>query len=158
MTDTLLHGQRLARQFLFTHGGVVGEAGNDGSGLFQITGFHMIQSVQFGVMGLAEVVQTVLDELEAGQADPVKRDMVGAAGIGQNHVSGAQIVEGFEPVAEDGRCGVVFLGVNATDATGTIVEIEIGRELVIGTGGLEFAGRSRKNSGSLICSGSVGSG
>src|SRR5690554_980282 len=88
---------RLARHALLARGRVPGKGGHDRRGLLQVLRLGVVPGVQVRVVHVGEVVETVLDELEAGQAHPVEGDVVGAAGVAGGHRGGADIVEGLQP-------------------------------------------------------------
>ena len=74
------------------------------------------------------VLDFVLDELEAGQADAVERDVVGAAGVALGDGRDAEVLERLDPGCEDRRDGVILLRVDAADLAGAVVEVEVGGE------------------------------
>ena len=76
------------------------------------------------------VVQRVLDELEARQADGVERQVIGAAGIADRHAwSTPRSLERREPRFEDRPHRVVALQVDAADLAAAVVEVEVAGEL-----------------------------
>jgi len=85
-----------------------------------------------------EVIETVLNELEAGQAHGVEGDVVGATGVAERDGGRTQIAKGFEPLGKHGGHGLIALGVDAADFTSTVVEVEVGGQL--GVGGLQLHG------------------
>ena len=127
--DEFRVGSRLARQLLIHHGRVVDEGGHDHRGLLHVVGLDPIEDVLVGVVSPRVVLDLVLDELEAGQADAVERLVVGAAGVGDRQGGGAHLAERLEPLAEDRPDGLVALHVDAADLAGAVIEVEIGREL-----------------------------
>ena len=78
-------------------------------------GLEVLVDVLIGVVGSGFVVERVLDELEAGDADRVEGEMVGAAGIAEGDGGDAEVFEGLDPLGEDGRDEGVLLEVNAAD-------------------------------------------
>lgn len=124
-----LPGYGFARQQLVAHSGVIGEGGRDHRGLHQILALSVIEDVQVGVMGTSVVVEVILNELEAGQADGVECDVVGTAGIAIGHGVGTHVSEGFQPRFEHLSDGRVALRVDAADLATTVVEIEVCRQL-----------------------------
>ena len=124
-------GAGLAGQLLVHHGGVVHEGGHDRGGLLHVLGLDAVEDVLVGVVGPGVVLDLILDELEAGQADAVERLVVGAAGVGDGQRGGAHLAEGLEPLAEDRADGLVPLEVDAADLAGAVVEVEVGLELVV---------------------------
>ncbi len=129
-------GQRLAREHLVAHGCVVDEDRFDRRGLFQVPGLEVFVDVLIGVVGFGFVVERVLDELEAGDADRVEREMVGAAGIAQGDGGDAEVVEGLDPLGEDGRDEGVLLEIDAANLARSVIEVEVGGDLALL--GLEF--------------------
>jgi hypothetical protein len=85
--------QRLARQHLFAHGGVVDEGSFDGGGLSEIFGLQGLISVHVGVMRAGAVVERILDELKAGNADGVESFVVGSAGVAIGDGGNAEILQ-----------------------------------------------------------------
>ena len=69
--------QRLARQLLVAHRGVVGEDGDDGRLLHHVVALHAIETVHVRVVRARVVFEPIDHELEAGQADVVERDVIG---------------------------------------------------------------------------------
>ena len=82
-------------------------------------------------MDVAEVVQTILDELEPRQADAIEGNVVGAAGIAGDHGGGADVVERLQPGLEDRHYRQVFLGMDAAEAARAVVHVEVGGEAVV---------------------------
>ena len=107
--------ERFAREHLVAHGCVVDEDRLDCCGLFQVAGLEVLVDVLIGVVGFGFVVERVLDELEAGDADRVEGEMVGAAGVAQGEGGDAEVVEGLDPLGEDGRDEGVLLEIDAAD-------------------------------------------
>src|SRR5262249_467631 len=77
------------------------------------------------------VFDFVLDELKAGQPDRGEREVIGAAGIAAGQRRRPQIAEGLKPGAEDRTYGLVALQVDAANLARPVVEVEIGRELLV---------------------------
>ena len=57
--------------------------------------------------------------------------MVGAAGVVVGHRVGAEVEKRLEPAAEDGPGGGVALGVDAADLAAAVVQVEVGREVLV---------------------------
>ena len=85
--------QLRGRLRLAQHRRVVGEAGHHCRGLLEVFGFDVVLGIQMGVVDVGEVVQTVLDKLEAGQAEAIEGDMVGGAGVAGHHRGSAHVIE-----------------------------------------------------------------
>src|SRR5690606_18078879 len=136
--DSVLQ-QRLARQLRVAHRGVVREAGDDRGGLLEVVRRRVVVGVQVGVVDVAEVVQPVLYELEAREPGAVEGDVVGAAGVARGDHGGADVVERLQPGLEDRHRGQVLLRVDAADPAGTVVEVEVGAELLVRRLALELA-------------------
>src|SRR5580658_291881 len=64
--------QRLARDHLFPHGGVIDEDGFHHSHLLQVRWLQVFIRVHVGMVGACRVVHVILDELEARDADRIK--------------------------------------------------------------------------------------
>src|SRR5579885_444792 len=125
--------QRLAGQHLVAHGGVVDKDGLDGSDLLEVACLQAFIGVLVGVVGAALVIQVVLNELEAVDADGVEGEVVGAAGIAHRKGGYTEVFERSDPLRKDGRNGGVFLQVDAADFTGAVRSEEIaGDELPLG--------------------------
>lgn len=92
------------------------------------------------MVGAGGVFELILNELEAGEADAIKGNVIGGTRVAVGHGVGADVVEGLEPGLEDGFYGDVFLGVDATYATAAIVEVEVRGEFFVGTLGLDGPG------------------
>ena len=63
----------------------------------------------------AAVVERILDELEAGQADRVERQVIGAAGVADGDRRHAEIAKRREPLLEERPHRLVALQVDAAD-------------------------------------------
>src|SRR5690606_36601433 len=72
--------------------------------------------------------------------DAVEGDVVGAAGVAGGDDLRAEVVERLQPGLEHRHGGVVLLGVDATDAAGAVVEVEVGREPLVAALALQRAG------------------
>src|SRR5690606_37925382 len=88
------------------------------------------------VVQAAAVIRRVLDELEAGNADGLHVDVVGAARVTQGDGVGPEAVEGLEPFLEHGGGGHVALGVDAANAARAVVDVEVGHQFRITGAGL----------------------
>ena len=62
-----------------------------------IFGLQGFEEIQIGVVSLGLVLQRVLDELEAGQAGIVERDVIRRAGGAWRHVGHAEIAQRLYP-------------------------------------------------------------
>src|SRR5438270_8360826 len=91
----------LARELLVAHGGLVDEGGHDDGGLLHVVLLYALVGVLGRVVRARVVVNRVLYELEAGQADGVEREVVGAARVRERQGLRAQVVERREPLAEE---------------------------------------------------------
>src|SRR5204863_1613554 len=76
------------------------------------------------------VVELVLDELEAGEADGVEGEVIGAAGAAHRQRRGTEVVKRDEPFPEDRNDRRVLLTVDAPHLSGAVVEVEVRRELL----------------------------
>ena len=122
-------GHGLARQHLRPHGRVPGEAGDDHGRLHQVVALEALVGVEVGVVRAGLVLDLVLDELEARQADPVEGLVVGAGGVVHRHGRHAEVLERRDPALEDRDDRGVLLGVDAPDLSGPVVDVEVRREL-----------------------------
>src|SRR5579859_2203761 len=93
-------------------------------------------------MGSALIVERILNELEAGQADGVERKMIGAAGVAHGERRDAEILERRNPLPEDRLLCGIALEIDPADLSGAVVDIEVRIERLPlrlgfdGTGGL----------------------
>src|SRR5205814_8259884 len=78
---TLAPRRGLARELLVAHGRLVDEGGHDDGGLLHVVLLYALVRVLRRVVRARVVVNRVLYELEAGQADGVEREVVGAARV-----------------------------------------------------------------------------
>jgi len=97
--------------------------------LLQIGRLQPLVGIEVRVMRQRVVLDFVLDELEAGQADAVEGQVVGAAGVGEAQRGGTHVAEGLEPLAEGGAHRLIPLEIDAADLAGAVVEVEIRLEL-----------------------------
>lgn len=140
--------ERLAREHLVAHGCVVDEDGFDGGGLLQVGGLQAFVDILVGVVGARFVVERVLDELEARDADRVEGEVVGAAGVLHADGGDAEVFQRRDPLLEDGADRRVLLQVGAADLARSVIEVEVaGDEALLGLE-LEGAEARRMNSGS----------
>ena len=118
--------ERFARDHLIAHGGVVDEDGFDRGDLLQVAGLQVLVGVHVGVVRAGFVVGVVLNELEAGDADGVEGEMVGAAGVLIRDGGDAEVGERGHPLLEDVEDGAVVLRVDAANFSGAVVDVEVG--------------------------------
>src|SRR5579863_6418518 len=107
--------QRLSRQHLVAHRGVVNEDGLDRGCLLQIGGLQPLVGVHVGVMGACAVIQLILYELEARNSHSVERLVVRAASMTQGDRGNTEVPQRFNPLREDGGYSGVFLQIDSTD-------------------------------------------
>src|SRR5687767_10433439 len=93
----------------------------------------MIVRVHVGMVRACVVFDNVLDKLETGKSYTIECEVIGAAGILQGHCASAEIFEGLEPFGENIFHAFIALQVNAAYFAGTVVEVEIYRELIAGS-------------------------
>src|SRR5205823_8665816 len=87
---------------LFVHAcRIVNKRSYNRRGLFQVIGLDSVEHVLIGVMGAGEIIDRVLDELESGQANRIKRLMICPASIRKTERFGADIIKWFQPAAEE---------------------------------------------------------
>src|SRR5580700_4953114 len=82
-------------------------------------------------MAARTVIQRVLDELESGDADAVKRFVIGAAGIAQRDGGNAKVFEWLHPLGEDRSHGSILLQVDTANLAAAIIKIEVAGNLLI---------------------------
>src|SRR5580693_4181345 len=98
-------GERLAREHLIAHRGVVDERSFDERGLSEVFGLQSFEGVHIRMMCARAVVERVLDELESGEADGVEGFMIGAASVAHGDRRNAQIFQGLDPLLENRGAG-----------------------------------------------------
>ena len=74
----------------------------------------------------ALIVQHVLDELEAGDADRVEAQVIGAASVAIRDRGYAQVFEWGNPLRKNRRNGRVALRIDAADLARAVIHIEVG--------------------------------
>src|SRR5437016_10679383 len=94
-------------------------------------------------MRTAAVIERILNELKTGQADAVKGLMVSAAGIVERKGLRIEIGERREPASEHRSNGFVALHIDTTNSAGTVVQVEVGGELLVVMLADEFSARRR---------------
>src|ERR1041385_8329422 len=95
-----LSAARFARQFLVLHRGIIDERGHDDGGLLQVVGLNAVEHVGVRVVRPRPILDGILDELKAGQADAVEGLVVGAAGVRERERLRAQIAKRITQLAE----------------------------------------------------------
>src|SRR5215831_17716711 len=73
------------------------------------------------------VLDRVLDKLEARDADRIKGEVIGSAGIADRDGLDAQVAESREPRFEDRAGHIVALEINAADLSGAVVVVVVSR-------------------------------
>ena len=73
----------------------------------------------------AVVLDLVLDELEARQADRVVRQMVRAARVADRQRRHPEVRERLHPRLKDRRDGLVALQIDAANRAGAVVDVEV---------------------------------
>ena len=91
-------------------------------------GLQALVGVHVGVVGAGLVVHRVLDELEAGNADGVEGEVIGAAGVAMVMVVTPRSLSGAIHWAKMGPTAAVVLRVDAADFAGAVVDVEVGVE------------------------------
>src|SRR2546426_11740080 len=79
----------------------------------------------------ALVLDGILNELEARQADSVKREVVSASGIGKTERLRLQIRKRLKPAAEKRPRRLIALHIDPSDFSGAIVQIEVSAEPLV---------------------------
>src|SRR5450755_576475 len=121
----------LARQHLVAHSGVVDESGFDRRGLREILGLQGLVSVHVGVMRACAVVEWILDELKAGNADSVESFVIGSAGVAIGDGGNAEVLQRFHPLREDrSDCGVL-LEIDAANSAAAVVHVKVRRNFLM---------------------------
>ena len=80
------------------------------------------------MVGARAVVEGILNELKAGESDGAERHMVRSSGIQRRHGGRAKVGEGPKPFVDDRPRRFVSLQVDATDAAGAVVQVEVRRQ------------------------------
>ncbi len=70
--------QGLARQHVITVGRVRHKTGHDDGRLHHVTFLHLVIHIQIGMMGAAEIIQFILNELKTGHTNIIKTLVIGA--------------------------------------------------------------------------------
>ena len=122
----------ISGDFIVSHGGVVGEGGQEDGGLLEVVFVDVFEHVHVGVSGADVVVDVALDGVEAGDAGADEADVVGAADALDEVFAGVHIEEGFEPGVEDFLSGFVVFHVEAVDGSAAGIGVEIDREIIAG--------------------------
>lgn len=101
--------------------------------MLEIVFEHVVENVHVGVgCFLARTpFHVVANKLESGEADFVKGDVIGGADIRERKRGSAQVVERCEPGSKDRANGIVALQIDAADAAGSVIEIEIAGKLFV---------------------------
>src|SRR5580692_11994913 len=89
----------------------------------------MVEGVEVRVMDPGFVVQGILNELKRGQAQPAQENVIGGIRGLRDHRGGAQARERRQPFAEDRDYAEITLRIDTPNLAGSIVDIEIGREV-----------------------------
>src|ERR1700719_974974 len=75
------------------------------------------------------VIQHVLNELEARNADGIKRLVIGAAGISHRDRADAQVAKWCNPLLENLSDRRILLQVDPADFSRAVVDVEVSRNL-----------------------------
>ena len=134
--------QRLARQPLVTHGRLVDEVGHDHGRLDQVLGDGVVVDILVRVVQAGEIVERILDELEARDADVIERQVVRAFRVLQGDGRHSEVLQRLHPGLEDRPDLEVLLEIDAADAARAVVVVEISRDLGVVGLGQEFGGVS----------------
>src|ERR1700722_15692883 len=128
----LMRRQRFARDSFIAHGEIVDNRRRDRSGLSQVVFQHVIVGVHVSVWGAGVAsFHIVAYPLEAWQSDFVERNMIACTNV-SNRYGGS--IEGFnmvERVAEECLRSSVALQEDSPNASGPVVEIQVGVKLLI---------------------------
>ena len=138
-----------ARQHLLARGSVIDKNSFDGGSLRQVLFLKALIGIHIGVVGARSVIETILNELKAGNADRVERLVVCAAGVAHGDGGHAKIPERLHPLGEDRSDRGVLLQINTANASTPVIEIEVCRELLIIGLGLHRSGRLAVELGEL---------
>ena len=84
-----------------------------------------IIDVHVGVVSASVVLDRVLNELEAGNAGSIEREMVGTASVAHGQRVHTKIGEWLHPRFEDRQYCGILLHINAADFAGAIVHVEV---------------------------------
>ena len=78
-----------------------------------------------------KILDWVLDELKAGKTHHVKSLVICSAGVVDRHRRSIPILIGCEPVLKGRAKLAIPLQIDAPDLSGSVIEIVIGRKLVV---------------------------
>src|SRR5580658_4973954 len=81
------------------------------------------------MMRARAVVEVILNELEAWDADRIERFVVGAACVPHGNGGDAKIFQRLHPLRKNWRLSGVLLQINPQDFSGAVVHVEIARNL-----------------------------
>ena len=95
-------GHRFARDHLVAHGGVVDEGRFDRCGLLEVGRLEALVNILVRVVGAGFIVERILNELEAGKADGVEGDMIGAAHAAHGDGRDAEVLQWRDPLRKMG--------------------------------------------------------
>src|SRR4051812_14550308 len=77
------------------------------------------------------VIQVVLDELEARNSHCIEAQVVSTARVAHGNGGNAQVLEGRNPLGEDGRYSGISLGVDSANLARPVVHVEIRRDQLL---------------------------
>lgn len=115
------------RQQFIVYGCVYYKGSNDGSGLFEVVFYQVVQVVYIVVVGVGEVGYGVLNKLEIWNVYGIKCQVIGIIGIGQCESVCFKVFERFQLGMEDRVNGLIVLQINVVDFVGVIVKIVVSR-------------------------------
>src|SRR6266568_6889825 len=83
------------------------------------------------MVSAALIVQHVLNELKAGNADCIEAQVIGAAGVAHGQSRNAEILKRSNPLRKNWRYSRVSLQINAANLASTVIHVEVGRDQLL---------------------------
>src|SRR6201991_3218262 len=123
--------QWLPGQFFRLHGRIIHKRSQDRSRLFQVSHQQVIIIIHIGMVCTRFVIEWILNELKTGDANRIKRQVVGRTCVVKGDRRGAQVGKRLEPLFEDRSHLFIALGKDASYFTGPVVKIIIGGDLLL---------------------------
>lgn len=119
----------LSRYALVTHGCMVGKDSHYDRIFHQVIRLKSIEEIEVRMTGCSR--DAILDELETGQADSIKRNVVSTANTLDRDGRETEVAKGFHPGCEFAARELVSLEKYPAECPCTIILVEINRELLV---------------------------
>src|SRR5690606_24504336 len=124
-----VRADRLPRKHLIAHGKVIDKRGNDDGVVLEVVLGQALEGIHIRVVGADRVLDRILDELKARDADAVEAQVVGTAGVAGVDGDHAHAAEGREELLEYRDDLVVALREDPADRAGPVVDVDVCRDL-----------------------------